>query len=95
MTKCEEIAPYFDLEGRSDRASGLSVTPLASLGRRWGKVKTAIATWIVQTSEPKVSQRRDCKGRVHYQLYDPRSNTFAAFGSEAEIRAWLEQRYYR
>ncbi|NJM78092.1 MAG: hypothetical protein HC852_22875 [Acaryochloridaceae cyanobacterium RU_4_10] len=90
MTKCEGITPCFELQ-----ASGLNRTRVANVGRHLGRVKKAIAAWIVQTSEPKVSQRRDRKGRTYYQVYDPGSNTSAAFGSEAEIRAWLEQRYYR
>jgi hypothetical protein len=90
MTKCEGITPCFELQ-----ASGSSRTRVANLGRHLGRVKKAIATWIVQTSEPKVSERRDRKGRLYYQVYDPVSNSSAAFGSESEIRAWLEQRYYR
>jgi hypothetical protein len=90
MTKCEGITPCFELQ-----ASELSRTRVANLGKHLGRVKQAIATWIVQTSEPKVSERRDRKGRLYYQVYDPVSNSSAAFGSESEIRAWLEQRYYR
>jgi hypothetical protein len=90
MTKCEGITPCSELQ-----ASGLSRTYVANLGRYLGRVKKAIATWIVQTSEPKVSRKRDRKGRLYYRVYDPVSNSSAAFGSESEIRAWLEQRYYR
>jgi hypothetical protein len=90
MTKCEGITPCFDLQ-----ASGLSRTRVANLGKHLGRVKKTIATWVVQTSEPKVSEKRDRQGRLYYQVYDPVSNSSATFGSEAEIRAWLEQRYYR
>jgi hypothetical protein len=95
MTKCEGIAPCFELQTRSDRKTGSVVTRMAPLLRHLGGVKKAIATWIVQASEPKVSERRDRKGRLYYRVYDPVSNSSAAFGSESEIRAWLEQRYYR
>jgi hypothetical protein len=95
MMKCGEITPLLGLQAKDRRKSGLRMTRLANWVKRLGGVKKAIATWVAQTSEPKVSQRRDPTGRLYYQVYDPGSNTSAVFGSEAEIRAWLEQRYYR
>jgi hypothetical protein len=95
MTKCEGIAPCFELQTSGDHKPEFSTTRVANLGKRLSRVKKAIANWVIQTSEPKVSERRDHKGHLYYQVYDPMSNTSAAFGSEAEIRAWLEQRYYR
>ncbi len=95
MTKCEGIVPCFERQTSGDRKPGFSTTRVANLGKRLSRIKKAIASWVIQTSEPKVSERRDRKGHLYYQVYDPVSNTSAAFSSEAEIRAWLEQRYYR
>jgi predicted DNA-binding transcriptional regulator AlpA len=91
--KCEGVSPIFTPQ------TGLKIPQTVRLAQKLkgmvGWVKTAIATWVVQASEPKVSKRRNRKGHLYYQVYDPISNTAAAFGSEAEIRAWLEQRYAR
>jgi hypothetical protein len=60
-----------------------------------GKIKRAIANQVRHSSEPKVWERQDRQGNVYYQVYDPLSRRSATFGSETEIRYWLEQRYAR
>ncbi|WP_404789863.1 hypothetical protein [Altericista sp. CCNU0014] len=95
--KCESVSPLFTPQTKLQTKAEISQT--IPLGRRLkgavGRTKAAIANWIVQTSEPKVSHKRDRQGHLYYQVYDPLSGVSASFGSEAEIRAWLEQRYYR
>jgi hypothetical protein len=91
--KCEEISPFFTLQ------SGFETSPILRLVQRLkdevGKVSKAIATRFKHSSDPTVSERRDRLGNVYYQVYDPRTHKSAVFGSEAEIRYWLEQRYAR
>ncbi len=46
------------------------------------------------SSEPVVEQRQDRQGYRYYAIYDPRTGQRTICSSEAEVRAWLEQRYY-
>jgi hypothetical protein len=91
--KCEDVSSFFtplpDVELSQNVGIGQRLKGLV------GKVGRAIATWVVQSSELKVFERCDHHGNLYYQVYDPLNRTSASFGSEAEIRAWLEQRYYR
>ncbi len=89
--KCEGVSPLFTPQ------TGLKMPQTARLEQRFklmmGKVKTAIANLALCRSELKVSERRDRQGNLYYQVYDPLTRRFTNFGSEAEIRYWLEQRY--
>jgi hypothetical protein len=46
-----------------------------------------------QRSEPQFSQHCDQQGNLYYQVYDAMINKSITFGSEMEIKWWLEQRY--
>ena len=59
------------------------------LSRFWN---AAIAR-ISYSNEPKVNHRRDSQGNW-YQIYDPKTDQHYAFGTEQEVRQWIEQRYY-
>jgi hypothetical protein len=91
--KCEDLSPFFILQ------TSLETSPIVRLGQRlkaWaGKVSKVIATHVMHSSDPTINERRDRQGNVYYQVYDPRTQKFAVFGSESEIRYWLEQRYAR
>jgi membrane carboxypeptidase/penicillin-binding protein PbpC len=54
---------------------------------------TRITQWLQARDEPRVTPRHDRQGNLYYQVYDPMTGRSASFGSEAEIRWWLEQRY--
>ncbi|UBF27742.1 hypothetical protein K9N68_07460 [Kovacikia minuta CCNUW1] len=46
--------------------------------------------------EPKVWQNIDRQGNTtSWQVFDPETGQSIRFGSEMEVRLWLEQRYYR
>jgi hypothetical protein len=60
-----------------------------TLNRFLSKMVNAIAV----NSEPKVIEEHDRSGSTHYQTYDPISQTHATLNSEAEVRAWLDQRH--
>jgi hypothetical protein len=42
-----------------------------------------------------VWQKKDRYGRSYWQAYDPVSESTISLASEAEMRAWIEQRYYK
>ncbi|MDM9382533.1 hypothetical protein QUB80_17675 [Chlorogloeopsis sp. ULAP01] len=55
----------------------------------------AIANWIASGSELQVWQESDRYGHPFcWHAYDPVTGSHACFGSEEEIRMWIEQRYY-
>jgi hypothetical protein len=59
MTKCERIAPCFELQTSGDRKPWLRMSRVANnLRKGLGRVQKAIASWVSQTSEPKVSEKR-------------------------------------
>lgn len=51
--------------------------------------------WLFQSNELQVKQRRDRQGNTWWQAFDPNTNESTSFGTEAEMRSWIEQRYYR
>ncbi|RUR76011.1 hypothetical protein ACF3DV_26285 [Chlorogloeopsis fritschii PCC 9212] len=54
-----------------------------------------IANWIASGSELQVWQESDSHGHPFcWHAYDPVTGNHACFGSEEEIRMWIEQRYY-
>lgn len=50
---------------------------------------------LIRGNELQVKQRRDRQGNTWWQAFDPTTDESASFGSEAEMRSWIEQRYYR
>ena len=54
-------------------------------------------SWLSQhlchADEPRVWKTSDRSGQVHWHVYDPLTNRYAAFDSEDETRVWLEERY--
>ncbi|MCM1983892.1 hypothetical protein [Lyngbya confervoides] len=55
----------------------------------------AITSFIHSHSDPQIKKRQDRHGNTYYQVYDPQSRRSTSFGSEAEVRYWIEQRYSR
>lgn len=50
---------------------------------------------IISRSELQVWQASDGNGNVYWQAYDPACDRSVYFGSEAEMRMWIEQYYYK
>ncbi|MGK7947711.1 MAG: hypothetical protein AB4368_02590 [Xenococcaceae cyanobacterium] len=44
-------------------------------------------------NEPYIEQKRDCHGNLYWQVYDFITNKSYTFGSERDVRAWIEERY--
>ncbi|MGJ3245314.1 MAG: hypothetical protein ACFE0I_04475 [Elainellaceae cyanobacterium] len=49
---------------------------------------------MAQNSEPRIWKVADAKGNPYWRVYDPASDRMTTLASEAEVRIWLEQRYY-
>lgn len=54
-----------------------------------------VLTWMYSSSEIQVWQESDCYGCTYcWHAYDPMTGRSVCFGSEEEIRIWIEQSYY-
>lgn len=49
---------------------------------------------ILARTEPQIKQKCDRGGNCYWQIYDPVSGFNSCFGSEQEVREWLERRYH-
>jgi hypothetical protein len=60
------------------------------------KIWQQFVTWLATSSELQVWQESDRQGRTFsWHAYDPITGRSACFGSEEEMRVWIEQYYYR
>lgn len=48
---------------------------------------------LIHSEELRVWQRRDRQGNTYWEVYDPQTGKYFSSGSEADILAWIEQRY--
>ncbi|MEC4804027.1 MAG: hypothetical protein SAJ12_00545 [Jaaginema sp. PMC 1079.18] len=60
----------------------------------WQKIRDWAYDWFIATREPKINIQRDRAGLVYWSVYDPVKGDRTRFTTEAEVRTWLEQRYY-
>ncbi|MBD1908217.1 hypothetical protein NDI37_11775 [Funiculus sociatus GB2-A5] len=63
---------------------------LFTLNRIW----QGFLRFLVNASELRVWQVSDGHGHTYWRAYDPVSGRSSYLGSEAEVRSWIEQRYY-
>ena len=49
---------------------------------------------IVKNHEPQIEQKRDRHGIIYWQVYDFATNKSYTFGSEQEVRSWIEHRHH-
>lgn len=55
----------------------------------------ALLRAIMNRSELQVWQTSDKEGCPHWNAYDPVSDRSISLSTEAEMRMWIEQNYYR
>lgn len=48
----------------------------------------------IKSHEPQIKPKRNRYGNLYWQVYDYRTNKFYEFGSEQEVRVWLDNRYH-
>lgn len=49
---------------------------------------------FVNKNEPNIKQKCDRHGNLYWQIHDYQHNQILTFGTDTEVRIWLEQRYY-
>jgi hypothetical protein len=48
---------------------------------------------LIENTEPRIREKRDRRGCISWEAYDPTTGTTHCFSSKAEVLAWLEQRH--
>lgn len=59
------------------------------------KLWRSLVTALVQRSEMHIWQTADRSGHTWWNVYDPTTGETVRLDSDAEVRAWIEQSYYR
>ena len=49
---------------------------------------------ITNKYEPQIKQKHDRDGNQYWQAYDSYNNKSYTFGSEQDVKVWLENRHY-
>lgn len=60
----------------------------------WQSVSEWLAEHLATSDDPQVVQKHDRHGQLYWEVYDPHTNREFRSTSEAEVRQWLEERYY-
>ena len=66
------------------KITGFIVNILRKIGR----------SLTVGYTEPQIKQKRDRYGNAYWHVYDFSTNKSHAFGSEQDVRAWIEEQYH-
>ncbi len=89
----ELIAEDFPAAGSTSFVPGSSATRLPK--RYLHRFGRALVAWLCGSMEPQIKVRRNRRGQVLFQVYDPVDQKRHTFYSEPELRTWLDQRYYQ
>ena len=49
---------------------------------------------VVPKNEPQIHQKCDRYGNLYWQVYDRTTYKSYTFGSDRDVRAWIEERHY-
>ncbi|AFY90329.1 MAG: hypothetical protein CLLPBCKN_008036 [Chroococcidiopsis cubana SAG 39.79] len=49
---------------------------------------------LTRSHELQVWRKKDRNGNAYWQAFDPKTRKSTSLSSEAEMRIWIEQRYY-
>lgn len=83
---------------RSVQSSGqlTPLTPSKPSGIRQGfnQLVQGLLNNLSGSDEPRITEKRNRGGGSQWQVYDPTTGQSTTFLSEAEVRAWLDQRYH-
>lgn len=61
----------------------------------WNQISNALLQKMSCNNEPQIYSKQNKFGEVVWNVYDPLTGYQASMESEAEVRAWLDRRYYR
>ncbi|WP_236738926.1 hypothetical protein [Chroogloeocystis siderophila] len=61
----------------------------------FNRVLLHLFRYLTSRNDVQVWQKKDRHGRSYWQAYDPLTDKKISLASEAEMRIWIEQRYYK
>ncbi len=67
----------------------------AATKKRLSQAGQSLLRSLAGSREPRITVRRDRQGNPYFVAYDPVDGQQQTFASEAEVRIWLDQRYYQ
>lgn len=70
--------------------TALSGCFLAKFQSTWNKM----IAMFTAGKEPKIWLSSDAEGKLYWNAFDPQTHRFVEHLSEAEMRIWIEKRYY-
>jgi hypothetical protein len=100
--KCYETYAQLELIPVEEAQKVLAPSPngtaqqrFANLVKLFQRMAENALSFLSGSSDPRIDQWRDTTGKLHYRVYDPTIGQTLHFHSEAEVRSWLDQRYYQ
>lgn len=80
----------------SEERQSPTTSAIASQLSSWlTTVCNTVFDWLfVEYPEPQIIERRGCKGRLYWEIYDPTTGKFMYCGTDDEVRTWLDIRHY-
>jgi len=89
---CQDLLKQDSLEAENNFTAK---SPRNSYLNMVGRVWQFVSHLIFNPDEPTVWHKVDRQGRIiSWHVYDPSTGHSICFGSEMEVRLWLEHRYY-
>ncbi|MDJ0634856.1 MAG: hypothetical protein QNJ34_16830 [Xenococcaceae cyanobacterium MO_188.B29] len=70
---------------------------IATLGKKIAQSLHNLSDRLLRfdtNSEPKIWKKKDRSGNTYFRIYDPIGDRHIYLDSEAEVRWWLDKRYY-
>ena len=86
--------PYF-LNEIERSFSAATTTKRPSWGQKLLQLRQIWLSTITHRNQVRIWQLSPGTGNSNWNVYDPLTNKIYGFDTEAEVRIWLEQRYYQ
>lgn len=64
------------------------------LSEKIQKILQDVIHALTRGDELQVWQKKDRNGNAYWQAFDPKTRKSTSLSSEAEMRIWIEERYY-
>jgi hypothetical protein len=85
---------HSDRKGQALPTAAKSPAQGAKLGAALKGLGQAVASFLTSGNDLKISTRQH-NGQLVWYVYDPMTEQRQQFSAEADLRAWLETRYYQ
>jgi|GEM_PF-1014197 len=86
---------YARLELINSEPAQLTARVAVESPSRWQRWGHALFRYFLGSKEPRIVTKTDREGNSCYEVYDPIDRRHYTFGSEHDVRVWLEERYYQ